>query len=273
MSYYQTIYDLLRAAGMTEAGALGVLGNWQEESGCEPNRKQGDFSPYRTASKEYTEGVMNGSIPKTQFANGYVGYGLAQWTLQSRQSELFDFWKASGKRLDDVTMQVDFAIKEFKRDFIPDWRLLCSTNDIYEATKAVCYRFENPQIKNVDPRFRSAKRIQEQIDLDPHPVPPEPPSPPEPPDPPLEIFWPPRMIDWNCYDFPEVMVLTSVLYCRGYLESTISYWDGKYGTVTKAVEEFQTDNGLTTDGCVGPMTWRALLEMWGDSDADSSTFI
>ena len=48
MSYHQTIYNLLRGYGLSEAGAIGVIGNWQAESNCEPNRVQGDFSPYRT---------------------------------------------------------------------------------------------------------------------------------------------------------------------------------------------------------------------------------
>ena len=35
MSYHQTIYNLLRGYGLSEAGALGMLGNWECESGCE----------------------------------------------------------------------------------------------------------------------------------------------------------------------------------------------------------------------------------------------
>ena len=260
MSYYQTIYNLLRTAGMTEAGALGVLGNWECESNCEPNRKQGDFSPNRTESKEYTAGVMNGSISRAQFANGYVGYGLPQWTLQSRQAEFYDFWRASGKTLDDVTMQVNFALKELRRDFIPDWRLLCSTNDIYEATKAVCYRFENPQIKNVNERFEAAKKIQGQIDLNPQPVPPEPePAPPEPPGPPAVDSWPPRAIDReHCTGWPEIHLMQAALLCREY-----SVVDN--GIFEKAAEDklkqFQTDSGLQPDGVCGPLTWKALLRL------------
>lgn len=35
--------------------------------------------------------------------------------------------------------------------------------------------------------------------------------------------------------------------------------DGDFGPVTKsAVEQFQTDSGLTIDGIVGPATWAAL---------------
>jgi len=79
MSNKQLIYKLLRNAGITEAGALGILGNWQAESGCEPNRLQGDFSSFRTVSKDYTARVMSGAISRDQFARDQKGYGLAQW--------------------------------------------------------------------------------------------------------------------------------------------------------------------------------------------------
>ncbi len=45
MSNLSLIYQQLRSAGVTHAGALGLLGNWQAESGLEPNRLQNDFSP------------------------------------------------------------------------------------------------------------------------------------------------------------------------------------------------------------------------------------
>ena len=49
---------------MTEAVALGFLGNWQQESGCEPYRIQNDFDPVRTASKAYTARVESGAISR-----------------------------------------------------------------------------------------------------------------------------------------------------------------------------------------------------------------
>lgn len=52
---------------------------------------------------------------------------------------------------------------------------------------------------------------------------------------------------------------------RGYLVRYVQHLlhlkvDGKYGTLTEeAVKEFQTTNGLTADGVVGPSTWSRLL--------------
>ena len=60
MSYHQTIYNLLRGYGLSEAGALGMLGNWECESGCEPYRVQGDYQASRAISKAYVNAIVSG---------------------------------------------------------------------------------------------------------------------------------------------------------------------------------------------------------------------
>ena len=262
MSYYQTIYNRLRAAGLTEAGALGFLGNWDCESNCEPFRVQGDFNPYRTISNQYTEDVEDGRIPMNQFAHDAKGYGLAQWTYFSRKEGLYDYWKRSGKALDDCEMQVDFALHELASgEYLPVDHAVRNLNDLYACVKIICTQYERPAVNNIDARFNAANRIKNEIDLNPQPVPPEPPG-PEPPGPvpptPTEVYWPPRTIDFHCADWPEVTVLGAILYCRGYLNYADGAWDEE---VTQAVKDFQFDNGLTSDGVVGKMTWKALLEM------------
>lgn len=263
MSYYQTIYNRLRAAGLTEAGALGFLGNWDCESNCEPFRLQGDFSPYKTASHQYTKDVEDGSIPMYHFAHDSKGYGLAQWTYFSRKEGLYDYWKRSGKALDDCEMQTDFALYELSTEgeYASVNQTVRTSNDLYECVSIICRQYERPYFNNIDPRFQAANRIKAEIDLNPQPVPPEPPG-PEPPGPvpptPTEVYWPPRTIDFHCADWPEVTALGSILYCRGYLNYAAGAWDEE---VTQAVKDFQFDNGLDADGVVGKMTWKALLEM------------
>ena len=256
---YQTIYDRLRANGLTEAGALAMLGNWDCESNCISCRLQGDFKYPYNASKEYANGVDTGRISRDQFKNDRQGFGLAQWTLDSRKACLYDFAKTRSASIGDEDLQIQFAISELVGDFSALLSLLRSSNDLYECTNKICYQYENPAIKNVDARFRSAIRIRSEIDLNPQPVPPEPPG-PEPPGPPkpAEVYWPPRTIDKNCIDFPEIWVLTSLLYCRGYGLAPVNVW---MDDVTDAVKDFQLDNGLTVDGVVGKMTWKALFDM------------
>lgn len=268
MSNKQLIYKLLRNAGITEAGALGILGNWQAESGCEPNRLQNDFSSYRTLSKDYTARVMSGAISRDQFARDQKGYGLAQWTYfnfqtgQGRKLNLYDFWKKSGKTLDDVTMQVAFALHELTTEgqYAKLLALLKTTNDIFTATEQVCRVFEQPYFCNVDERYQYAKEIESQIDLSGSAVVDESATTQEEPDTdddgiPIPKTWPPRTIDKHCSGWPEVWMVQSMLKCRGF--NVLN--DGIWGSVmTDKVKQFQAENGLYADGVVGKNTYIKL---------------
>lgn len=265
MSYAQTIFNRLRQAGMTEAGALGMLGNFQAESCCEPGRLEGDNDRYRTLSKDYVSRIMSGAMSKAEFCKAR-GFGLAQWTYPTRKAALWDAWKASGKAVDNVLLQVDFAISELKTDFPELWRFLCSSNDVYQCTKRICYDFENPAIKNVDTRFRDAQELKTQLDLNAwqNGAQPDPPADQQQPQPPqgwetipATEYWPPRMI-CKGMEGPDVAVLQAVLYARGYMIAQI---DGSFGSYLKeTVKTFQKSFNLDVDGIVGPKTWGKLLE-------------
>lgn len=273
MSNYQLIYKLLRNAGITEAGALGILGNWQAESGCEPCRLQNDFSSYRTASKDYTARVTSGAISRDQFARDQKGYGLAQWTYfnfqtgQGRKLALYDFWKRSGKALDDVSMQVAFALHELTTEgqYVKLLAMLKTTNDIFTATDQVCRIFEQPYYCNVDARFRYAKEIAREIDLSGQTVVEESATqvqessslPYKPELIPATEYWPPRTIDKNMTG-ADVEVLQAVLKARGFLTTNP---DGIFGSyLEEVVKQFQVAYKLDVDGVVGPKTWAKLLE-------------
>ena len=152
MSNVLSIYNQLRAAGVSRAGALGLMGNWKAESGLEPCRLQNDFSANRIYSRSYTDDVTAGRITRAQFARDQKGYGLAQWTYfnfstgQGRKLELYDFWKKSGKALDDVSMQVSFALHELTTEgqYAGLWQILRTTDDIWTATDKVCRLYEQP---------------------------------------------------------------------------------------------------------------------------------
>ena len=272
MSNKQLIYKILRNAGITEAGALGILGNWQAESGCEPGRLQNDFSSFRTASKDYTARVMSGAISRDQFARDQKGYGLAQWTYfnfqtgQGRKLALYDFWKKSGKALDDVTMQVAFAMHELTTEgqYATLLQILKTTDDLWTATDKVCRIYEQPYYCNVDERFRYAKEIMAEIDLAGTVSNLETTTDGEPDEPetddegiPVQQTWPPRTIDAHCSGWPEVWLLQSLLKCRGYNLLV----DGIWGSLlTDKVKQFQQEHQLDADGAVGPMSWAKLME-------------
>ena len=280
MSYHQTIYNLLRQAGMTEAGALGVLGNWECESNCEPNRVQGDYSSYRTISKDYTERVQSGSISRYTFGSDQKGYGLAQWTYvnyplntKGRKFDLYDFWKNYGGRIDSVQMQVEFALHEFKKDFPADWRLLCSTSNMDEAAKAVCLGFENPKEKNIGARQKAAKRIKEEINLGQWEnteviIPDKPAENIQKPDEgweqvPATEFWPPRTL---CVGMKgkDVVALRGLLYAREWNVENVDneeYDIPLKETVVKFQKAAFPNQATEWDGIAGKKTFGKLMEV------------
>ena len=256
MSFHQIIYNRLRQVGMTEAGALGCLGNWECESNCEPNRVQGDSSAYRTASKQYVADVTAGRISREQFGHDGKGFGIYQLTYFSRKLGYYDFWKKSGKALDDVELQVDYAVLEMKRDYGSLYTYLCHTDDIAEAANRVCCDFERPAWNKVNARYAAALRIKDEIDLSGEATGPDE---PETDDDgiPVQKTWPPRTIDEHCSGWPEVWLLQSLLKCHGYNVLI----DGIWGQVlTEKVKQFQREYGLDSDGVVGPMSWGKLME-------------
>ena len=146
MSNVQLIYKQLRDAGVSEAGALGLMGNWMAESGLEPGRLQGDFTQGRTYSRAYTDDVASGRIGRSQFGRDQKGYGLAQWTYYTRKEDLYDYWHGSGKALDDAGMQVSFALLELSEngEYAGLWNVLKTTDDIWTAADKVCRLYERP---------------------------------------------------------------------------------------------------------------------------------
>lgn len=239
----QAIYNTLLQSGMTEAGALGMMGNFKCESGLEANRLQGDFGAFRTISKSFVQRVTSGDIGRDQFARQGRGFGLAQWTYYTRLYALWDFWKESGKALDDPVMQTQFAVAELKEDYRSLWEELCYNTDIYTCTKLVCEQYERPAHNNIDARYRAALALKEELEKEPEPVK-------------DEVYWPPRMI-CKGMSGPDVSVLQALLTARGFICDITGEFDVKTHNMTIA---FQSEQGLVQDGIAGPRTWSAILE-------------
>ena len=156
MSYHQTIYNLLRGYGLSEAGALGMLGNWECESGCEPYRVQGDYQASRAISKAYVNAIETGVSDRERFATDQKGFGLAQWTYPQRKRNLWDLWKASIHHIDDVDFQVWFAYTELLKEYSELLQFLKTSEAIWDCTDRICREYERPAVNNVDARYQAA---------------------------------------------------------------------------------------------------------------------
>lgn len=265
MSYQQSIYNRLRKNGITEAAALGMIGNLWCESNCEPYRLQGDFSSYKTVSKDYVRRAENGTMSEAEFCKA-VGFGIAQWTYPARKANLWVFWKASGQALDSVEMQTDFILHELRNEYKALYEFLRNTNDTFTATSRICREYERPAVNNIDARFQAANRIKYEIDLNawncgdtPEPAPQPTPTPQPQEDHALKL----RTIDKHCSSFTEVYLLKALLINRGYDSANgglLAVDDIWTEALTDAAVQFQKDFGLDPDGVIGPASWAKLTE-------------
>jgi len=251
----QQIYNLLRQGGLSQAAALAMMGNWQCESGLEPNRLQGDFSPYRTVSKDYVRRIESFELTRDVFAHDSKGFGLAQWTWYKRKEALWDAWHKSGQSIASAELQVKFALYELKTGYSALYDYLMVCNDLYTATSRICKEFERPAINNIDARFQAAKRLQYEIDLDGQEE---------------EQTEPETPAEKHSFVLPDlqigstgntVVLLQAALNVRGYPCGSA---DGIFGAKTQsALNSFKRDNGKNTDGKADALTWAELLKVGG----------
>lgn len=147
----QTIYNNLRNAGMSVAGACALMGNMKAESGMKSNIAQRGMT--KLTDEQYTEKFDR--QPESCYKDG-VGYGLCQWTYWTRKQALRQCAASWGVSVGDEDMQVAFAVKELKTDNAGLWAYLCGNCDIYTATERICKEFERPAVNNTSIRYNFA---------------------------------------------------------------------------------------------------------------------
>lgn len=134
------IWNFLKNKGLTDAGAAGLMGNINAESGLESVIYQNSCkATIGLTDKEYVEKVNDGSY--TNFVHDGVGFGLVQWTFWSRKE---DFLKACKTDIGDLTCQLEFLIKELKADFPHVLDVLKNSDDVKECSDLVFDDYEGP---------------------------------------------------------------------------------------------------------------------------------
>lgn len=154
------IWDALRGAGLSEAGAAGLMGNLKAESDLDPENVQNSFeSKLGYNDQGYTVAVDYGTY--TGFADDGAGYGLAQWTYPTRKAALLAFAKAQGVSVGDLGMQLDFLVKELREDYPALFGQLCSADNVRTAAEGVLTQFERPRDMSESVRNKRAGFAQE----------------------------------------------------------------------------------------------------------------
>ena len=160
----RTIWNKLISAGMTKAGASGLMGNLYAESALNPKNLQQTYEKSLGYSDEnYTQAVDNGSYKN--FVRDCAGYGLAQWTFWTRKEALLNYANDNGVSIGDLNMQVAFLIKELKTGYSAVWKILCTASDVKAASDAVMCQYECPADVSASARTKRAGFGQKYYDI------------------------------------------------------------------------------------------------------------
>ena len=164
MSNIQKIYSKLISAGMTIAGACGVLGNLEAESALNPKNLQNTYEKSLGYTDEnYTKAADNGTY--TNFAKDCSGYGLAQWTYWARKQALLSYAKACKKSIGDLDMQLDFLLKELSESYSGVLKILKTTDSVTTASDCVMCQYERPADTSAKARAYRASLGQKYYDM------------------------------------------------------------------------------------------------------------
>lgn len=130
--------------------AAAILGNIAAESSFIPCLVEGDTSSGYAFSKEYTALADSGTVGRDVFSQAPDeehggGYGLCQWTAE-RKGNLYDYAKASGRSVGDLSMQCDFIVYELFT-FYPDlYDTLKNADNCSTAVFRFCNVYEQAAI-------------------------------------------------------------------------------------------------------------------------------
>lgn len=248
MNNKQLIWNYCINAGMTEAGAAGMMGNIQAESAFMPNNVENRCP---LSDEAYT--ILVDSNPDYDFAKdnyGYFGYGLCQWTYYTRKIALRAFARERGVSISDIRMQLDFMMQELTTQYPQVWSVLSATDDIRKASDIVMTDYENPADQSE--RAKTGRYIKA-----------------------VECFnlysgtkaEPEVEYVYRDVKVPElyagmthraVGVVQAILFTAGYFTGSIGRNFMDEYTVN-AIKAYQADHNLDPDGIVGKLTWSSLL--------------
>lgn len=196
------IYDILRAGGLSHAGALGMIGNMMAEAGPSLPSNIAQRGMTKLSDAQYTAAADNGLI---DFVHDAVGYGLCQWTYHSRKQGLLNYARQQGVSVGDGVMQVNYALKELREEYGGIYGVLCNSTSIDDCADVVCTQFERPATNNLAARRQFAHEAERQIESEP-----EAPTYTPPIKDPVQATFPPD---------PSIVMLQLVMQFNGYWDS------------------------------------------------------
>lgn len=157
-----TIWNFLIGKGLNAYAVAGIMGNLYAESALHSNNLQGSYEKsLGMTDAQYTAAVDDGFY--TNFVNDSAGYGLAQWTHESRKEALLNFAKAAKKSIGDFGMQLDFLWTELQ-SYKAVMNVLRNATSVRAVSDVILTQFEKPADQSEDAKKRRAGYSQDFYD-------------------------------------------------------------------------------------------------------------
>lgn len=164
------IWDFFKAKGLSDYGIAGLIGNLYAESGLKSNTLErlciNRYAQNGIAytDETYTLNVDNGTISKAEFLSPmgkHYGYGLAQWTTESRKRGLYEYTEQQYVSIGDLQAQCEYLYRELETSFKTVLSVLKTAQDIDSASDRVLLRFEAP--KNAELQIETRRKYSKEI--------------------------------------------------------------------------------------------------------------
>ena len=146
-AYERQVWNHLVGAGLTKAGAAGLMGNLYAESGIQSVIYENAYkSKIGLSDQEYVDWVNSGRYSENDFIYDAVGFGLAQWTYYTRKQALLNTCRG---QIGDMGCQLRYLKSELAYYFPGVNSLLKSSNSVRDCALKVLFEFENPADQSV----------------------------------------------------------------------------------------------------------------------------
>lgn len=107
--------------------------------------------------EQYVKAVDSGSY--TNFVRDGFGFGIYQLTFYTRKQNFLNYVRARNGSIGDLKLQVGFMFWEFQNYFAGIWNQMKSSHNLYDLTKELLEKWENPyeQVENLRVRYGYAQ--------------------------------------------------------------------------------------------------------------------
>ena len=147
----RTIWAFFRGKGLNNFATAGIMGNLYAESRLNPkNLQDSEEARIGLSDAAYTAALDEGRYQ--HFALDGAGYGLAQWTYWSRKRDLFEYSRAEGKSIGNLSMQLEFLWQELEKDYAPLLANLAKSTTVQSASDAFLLQYERPANQSAEVR-------------------------------------------------------------------------------------------------------------------------